>query len=179
MKPKQPTLVLMAGFPGSGKTTLAAKLGRELGYPILDRDWLKVSFLKDGLDDERAGWFAYEATLAYAEHLLVKQGLSILLDCSAHRRFVINRIREITRIGDVELKVLLCVVDSKIRSQRIKGRKEYNGLFSYHLVRMTSIEEDIQEFAHLPLPPSPITCILNTAEPLSLCVKKALEHLLR
>jgi len=35
------TLVLMAGLPGAGKTTLAYALGRELGWQVIDKDTYK------------------------------------------------------------------------------------------------------------------------------------------
>jgi predicted ATPase len=33
-----PTLVLMVGLPGAGKSTLALALGRALGWPVVDKD---------------------------------------------------------------------------------------------------------------------------------------------
>jgi predicted kinase len=40
--------VLVAGWPGSGKTTLAAELATELGLPLLSKDEIKEA-LMDGL----------------------------------------------------------------------------------------------------------------------------------
>ena len=40
--------VLVAGWPGSGKTTLAAALATELGLPLLSKDEIKEA-LMDGL----------------------------------------------------------------------------------------------------------------------------------
>ncbi|MBV9692045.1 MAG: histidine phosphatase family protein [Ktedonobacteraceae bacterium] len=51
------TLVLMAGLPGTGKTTLAAELGRRLQWLVVDKDMLKLSLLQSGMeyDLERKG----------------------------------------------------------------------------------------------------------------------------
>lgn len=45
----RPRLVLVTGSPGSGKTTLAERLGPALGLPVLSRDRLKA-LLADSLD---------------------------------------------------------------------------------------------------------------------------------
>ena len=46
---KQPTLALMAGLPGVGKTTLANELGLRLGWVVIDKDSIKDSLLEDYL----------------------------------------------------------------------------------------------------------------------------------
>jgi signal recognition particle GTPase len=42
---ENPTLLLMAGLPGAGKTTLALALGRILHWPVVDKDTLKSTLL--------------------------------------------------------------------------------------------------------------------------------------
>ncbi|HEV7707307.1 MAG TPA: AAA family ATPase [Asanoa sp.] len=37
----QPTLVVVSGPPGAGKTTLAHAIGREVGCPVVCRDEIK------------------------------------------------------------------------------------------------------------------------------------------
>ena len=46
---ERPRLVLVTGGPGSGKTTLVARLGTAIGLPVLSRDRLKA-LLADALD---------------------------------------------------------------------------------------------------------------------------------
>ena len=41
-----PILVLMAGLPGGSKTMLALALGKELGWPVLDKDTVKTTLLE-------------------------------------------------------------------------------------------------------------------------------------
>jgi predicted kinase len=38
------TLIILAGLPGSGKTTLATRLSAQLGYAVLSRDTIKRAF---------------------------------------------------------------------------------------------------------------------------------------
>src|SRR5690349_19338874 len=77
------TLVLMAGLPGAGKTTLARILSRELKWHIIDKDQHKEVLLKQGLDEEKAGYAAYELSFATARDMLTKLQASVILDTSA------------------------------------------------------------------------------------------------
>lgn len=49
---RRPALVLVTGAPATGKTTLAARLSRALGWPLLSRDRMK-ELLWDALPQER------------------------------------------------------------------------------------------------------------------------------
>ena len=56
----QPTLVLMAGPPGAGKTTLALAIGHARGWPVIDKDTLKSAMLTVGVAEALAGPGSYE-----------------------------------------------------------------------------------------------------------------------
>jgi predicted kinase len=95
---EQRTLVLMAGLPGAGKTTLALALGRALGWPVVDKDTLKSPLLKLGIANEVAGPASYTLLLALARDLLVHQRLSVILDSpAAYPRVVAGRARSLVR----------------------------------------------------------------------------------
>ncbi|WP_165356756.1 AAA family ATPase [Nocardioides zhouii] len=72
-------LVQMSGIPGTGKSTLAARLGERLGYVVLDTDVVKSALLRSGIPLEQSGRATYAATLDVAAHLLA-QGQSVILD---------------------------------------------------------------------------------------------------
>lgn len=72
---RRPPLVLVGGAPGSGKTTLAPVLARELGLPLLARDGIKeVLFDALGAPDRtqscRLGGASYDLLFATAGWLL-------------------------------------------------------------------------------------------------------------
>ena len=69
----------MSGIPGTGKSTLAARLGERLGLVVLDTDVVKSALLRTGVPLEQAGPATYAATLDVAAHLLA-QGSSVVLD---------------------------------------------------------------------------------------------------
>ncbi len=144
----RPTLVLMAGLPGAGKTSLAYELGRELQWHVIDKDMYKEVLVKQGLDDNNAGIAAYELSFAIARTVMKRQQASIILDTAAIQRFIIDDVREIVDciIGS-RLKVILCVADRDLRNERLRIRT----------YKSTSIQVDpattadyLQYFEHLP-----------------------------
>src|SRR5690242_11668511 len=106
----KPTLVLMAGLPGAGKTTIAAGLGDILLWTVLDKDWLKLSLLRLqlGMPEEEVGRIAYELLFVQAEDILVRQRLSVILDTSARYPFVLEYASRIAQSAGAQLKTILC-----------------------------------------------------------------------
>jgi len=80
----QPWLILITGPPCSGKSTLAARLSRDTGWPIVAKDGYK-EVLFDVLGTGNAAWsrrlsvVAFEMQLSVAEAVLA-HGLSLILD---------------------------------------------------------------------------------------------------
>lgn len=171
-----PTLVLMAGLPGVGKSTLASKLGLDLGWVVIDRDSFKDSLLEDALLKERiaedtAGWAAYEVFFRNAHDLLVNQHQSIILDTSTLRRFIFERACDLARAAGAEFKVILCEVDEKTRQHRLHTRKQRISQAYSHLVP----EEAAKQFDQL-LPEH--TLRIWTKDPLKKYEEKALAYIL-
>src|SRR5579884_244468 len=112
----KPTLVLMAGLPGAGKTTLASALGRILHWPVIDKDLLKSTLLALQASEELAGPASYELLFAIAEELLVNQRLSLILDSPALYLVNVERARAIVHAADAQLKVVLCRASRLLRT---------------------------------------------------------------
>ena len=166
-----PTLVLMAGLPGVGKSTLAAQLGAMLHWLVLDRDIIKTAMIDTGMDEEQAGWIAYEMFFALAEDIIMQQHHSIILDTSALRPFILERATAIARSASAQLKVILCTADSATRVSRLRQRDDQN----WRAKILTVIfDNDYFYFSHLPTD----MLVLSSVTPFEEYLVQALSYLL-
>ncbi|MFP5335210.1 MAG: AAA family ATPase [Actinomycetes bacterium] len=73
-------LIVMAGLPGSGKSVLAAELGRRLRAPVLSVDPVEAAMLRSGVDrSQPTGLAAYVVVEAVADHTL-RLGQTVVVD---------------------------------------------------------------------------------------------------
>jgi predicted kinase len=170
-RPTLLTLLLMAGLPGAGKTTLALALGRELGWPVIDKDALKSPLVVAGIPNELAGPTAYELLFAVGRDILVRQRRSVILDSPALYAICIEQARRIAAEGDADLRVILCMAESGVRNARMAAREPLPSQLGSDPV--STLEQDREHFTHLPAG----TCTLDSACPLSTLVKEALAYL--
>lgn len=68
--------IAMKGFAGSGKSVLSRALGKQLGWPVIDKD--DVKDLLDG-HAQAAGPLAYQIMFNIARRQLL-QGLNVICD---------------------------------------------------------------------------------------------------
>ena len=74
-----PTLIVLSGLPGSGKTVLAEGLSRALSIPIFAIDTIETAMARAGLDKAETSTAAYEVARALAdEHLRLRH--SVIVD---------------------------------------------------------------------------------------------------
>lgn len=72
-------VVQMHGDPGSGKSTVARAIGRELPAVVIDKDVISSALLRAGVDRALAGPAAYEAMRALGADFLTA-GHAVVLD---------------------------------------------------------------------------------------------------
>ncbi len=161
----------MAGLPGVGKTTLALALGRELGWPVLDKDTVKTALLEMAVPEQIAGPASYALPLALCRDLVVQQRLSVIFDSPAGYPSSIEDARQIAEASGGVLKIIYCQAGSSLRNQRLAQR-------SHRLSQMvndpTTDAEGWTRFAHLPLE----RLDLHMEQPLSVLMADALAYIL-
>src|SRR5712691_864816 len=117
-----PTLVFLAGLPGSGKTTLALAISQIVGWPVIDKDSLKSPLLTSGISEEHAGPASYALMLELAHDLLVQQHLSVILDSPGRFPHVLDRVHALTEQVGAGLKIIYCTASRELRNQRLLSR---------------------------------------------------------
>jgi len=131
LRAARPTLVLVGGLPGSGKSTIAAGLGRARGMTVVRSDEIRrdtVQSTEDLAHGQGVGRYSPAATalvyhelLKRAEHLL-KSGESVILDASWNDGRWRDEARELAERTSSELVELCCVADRKEAAERITRR---------------------------------------------------------
>lgn len=165
------TLLLMAGLPGAGKTTLASALGHELGWHVIDKDKRKQALMDQGVDDETSGWRAYDESFDKVSEVLSIWRSSVILDCAALHKFILAKARDIvSSVEHAQLKVILCVADRDLRNERLRKRPAQ--ITAIHVDPATTIDY-LQHFEHLP--PDKLTLFTNIS--VGECCAQALQYL--
>ncbi len=116
------TLVLMAGMPGSGKSSLALALGRLLNWPVVDKDTLKSTLLRAHIPDDVSGPTAYELMWGIAQDLVQVQQVSAILDSPARFVTAIERATAIAAEAGARLHVVRTQCDAGLRAKRMASR---------------------------------------------------------
>ncbi|MEJ7837722.1 MAG: AAA family ATPase [Thermomicrobiales bacterium] len=115
-------MILMAGMPGSGKSTVARGLGAAFDIPVIDKDVLLGSLLSSGIVEDQAQSASYDLLFAMATDLVVGQGVSVVLDSPGGTVFIVDSAERVCRNGGAKLIPVLCSVDRGIRNERVASR---------------------------------------------------------
>jgi aminoglycoside phosphotransferase family enzyme/predicted kinase len=128
-----PTLLLMGGVMGTGKSTLAGELQRELGWALLSSDAtrkLLAGLLQTRPQADQFGqglysqdWTAhtYQALLEEAEEALAR-GRSVVLDASFVRRADRKSAARLAAARGVRAVFVECVCPPEVALQRLERR---------------------------------------------------------
>ncbi len=159
-------LILMAGMPGAGKSTVALALGAAFGMPVIDKDILLSAMLDHGIAEALAHPAAYRATFDLAEHMLREQRLSVIVDTPAVYPATLEWATNLCAETDATLIPVLCSADGEVRYNRMAARE---GLRSHSKGTTRTPGTARERFDHFP----DSTIELNTMGKLDDVVREA------
>ena len=161
------TLIVMRGYPGTGKSTIARALARTLQAPLLDRDIIRQMAVDILGEQPEIGRFAYDLLFALSRKQL-ELNLSVILDTPLTYRRTYEQAREMAQSFHIPMLVVHCQCPPELQKRRLEGRK---GMVSQF--QITSWEEwerwkpRFEEYEDN-------GCIVNTANP----IHDSLTHIL-
>lgn len=121
IKLSRPALVLIYGYPGAGKTQLAASLCRDLELAHVEADKIRSHLtpqpLFDKSENERVGRLSHYLTVE-----MLKAGVSVLFDINAARFAARRALRDLGRRYRATPVLLWLQIDAESAFNRIVNR---------------------------------------------------------
>jgi predicted kinase len=112
-------LIVVSGAPGTGKSTLAHRLAREIGCPVISRDEIRAGIVHAGTpdDDLRHTYRTFVATVTS----LVEAGVTVIAEAA----FQDGLWRPLLDLGP--MRIIRCVADPDVAKDRVVVRAAHPG----------------------------------------------------
>ncbi len=118
----RPLLILFRGYPGTGKSHLAAQLSDYLGFPLIVRDKYKTLLRKQSYPEDQLGKESYALMWRQADNYLAEQRACIC-DTSLVQPTGLDDIESLRKKYLADVVVVECVcLDELEHARRLEGR---------------------------------------------------------
>lgn len=120
-------LIVFTGLPGTGKSTLAEALGKQLSIPVFAKDWLEATLIRCELipsnQEKPLGSAGYELLTVLAEcQLMLEQ--SVILDSVAGTVSIRETWKDISKQYNAQWIVIECVcTDESLHRSKLASRQ--------------------------------------------------------
>jgi predicted kinase len=141
-------LIIFSGLPGTGKTTIAETVGRQLSIPVFAKDWLEATLLRSGLtptsQEKPLGFAGYELLSILAERQLMLNQ-SVILDSVAGNQSIRKQWHQLAVQYTAAWRVIECVCsDEDLHRSRLKRRQR--GIPGWHELEWADVEKAKQMY---------------------------------
>ena len=135
-------LIVFSGLPGTGKSSLAEAMGKDLGIPVFAKDWLEATLhrsdLKPTREEKSLGCAGYELLTTLAERQLML-GQSVILDSVAASQTIRSAWRQLSDRYEANWRVIECICsDEPLHCTRLSRRKR--GIPGWHELEWSEVE---------------------------------------
>jgi adenylylsulfate kinase len=167
-------LIAMAGLPGTGKSTLAHRLGELLPAVVLDKDTIRAALFPFPEIDysTRQDNFCFAIMLQTASYLMDKDRTVILDGRTFTQNNQVERLLRFSRAAGVMIEIIECVCSEEAAQQRLS----LDDAFGLHL----ALNRNFGLYQKLKTQAAPIQVPhleLDTSRSLEDCTAACLEYI--
>jgi predicted kinase len=172
---KTPQLIIFTGLPGTGKTSVAEAVARELGIPVFAKDWLEATLIRCELQPTEngppLGSAGYQLLTTLAERQL-QLGQSVILDSVASTLSIRAEWRALAQNHQADWRVIECICSDEAAHRDRLGIRQ-RGIPGWHELDWSGVERVKAYY----VPWDEERLILDGVNPLAENVAAALHYL--
>ena len=144
-----PSLIVITGRPGSGKTTLAHAISKQMHYPLVSRDEIKEGYINtvntphDKLPQDTN--MNISNLFFNIIELMLDSQISIVIEAAFQHKVWKQKLEPLFEKG--RIKMIMCLIDPWLAKERIANRQnsepmreKYHGNFTINTLGITEYE---------------------------------------